>query len=152
MASSSLAQHLPSLFGPGRRAAWRLSLVRRGVTAAALLLALQLTLGAAAPPSSPAPEAGAPAGPTLSLPLTLPADHLSVGDEVGVYLPGRESPVVARSRFGGTTEALSGGYVARITLQDEDIGPLLRQMAPGEAGGGGFVLVGRAGRGAATPR
>ncbi|HCE61078.1 MAG TPA: hypothetical protein DER11_06855 [Janibacter terrae] len=144
MASSSLAQHLPSLFGPGRRAAWRLSLVRRGLAAAALLLALQLTLGAAAPPSSPTPEADAPSGPTLSLPLALPADHLSAGDEVGVYLPGRESPVVASTRFGGTSEAPSGGYVARITLRDQDVGPLLRQMAPDGAGGGGFVLVGRA--------
>ncbi|OAB86275.1 hypothetical protein AWH69_13035 [Janibacter melonis] len=44
-----LATQLPSLFGPGRRPAWRRRVARRLVAAAALCLALTLALGQQAP-------------------------------------------------------------------------------------------------------
>lgn len=141
MAASALAQHLPSLFGPSRRAAWRLSLARRALAALAILLALHLALGVLTPAESLAPSSSTPAGPELSLPLAMPADHLSPGDRVGVYLPGREEPVVASARFRGGDEDASGRSVARITLRDNDIGAILRQMGVDGPTQGGFVLV-----------
>ena len=71
----------------------------------------------------------------------MPADHLSPGDRVGVYLPGRAEPVVASARFRGGDEDASGRSVARITLRDNDIGAILRQMGVDGPTQGGFVLV-----------
>ena len=77
----------------------------------------------------------------VTLPLAMPADHLSPGDRVGVYLPGRAEPVVASARFRGGDEDASGRSVARITLRDNDIGAILRQMGVDGPTHGGFVLV-----------
>ena len=98
-------------------------------------------LGALAPAESLAPSSSTPTGPELSLPLAMPADHLSPGDRVGVYLPGRAEPVVASARFRGGDEDASGRSVARITLRDNDIGAILRQMGVDGTTHGGFVLV-----------
>ncbi|HIZ98886.1 MAG TPA: hypothetical protein H9805_09975 [Candidatus Janibacter merdipullorum] len=140
MATSRLAQHLPSLFGPSRRAAWRLSLVRRGLAAAALLLALHLTLGATRPAAVEAPSPPRDEGAAISLPLAAPADHLSPGDEVGVYLPGRSSPVVRDARVLGTPED-SSAPVVRLTFRQRDVEALLREMGPGRGADTGFVVV-----------
>lgn len=141
MAASPLAQHLPALFGPSRRAAWRLGVLRRALAALAILLAIQLALGALAPTERLAPSGSTPTGPELSLPLAMPADHLSPGDRVGVYLPGREEPVVRSARFRGGDEDAAGRSVARITLRDNDIGAILRQMGVDGQPQSGFVLV-----------
>ena len=77
----------------------------------------------------------------VTLPLAMPADHLSPGDRVGVYLPGREEPVVRSARFRGGDEDAAGRSVARITLRDNDIGAILRQMGVDGPTQGGFVLV-----------
>lgn len=151
MAASALAQHLPSLFGPSRRAAWRLSVARRALAALAILLALHLTLGAVRPPETAAPRSPAPSGPRLSLPLALPADHLSPGDRVGVYLPGRATPVATGARVVSTSESPSGQIVAEVTMRTADVGPILRDLGPEGAAQGGFVLVRTADRGATHP-
>lgn len=141
MASSRLAQQLPSLFGPSRRAAWRLSLVRRALAVAAILLALHLTLGAVRPPAAvPAPAAERP-GPELSLPLAVPADHLLPGDAVAIYLPGRGTPIATGARIAGTSQTPSGAPMARVTLRRADVDPVLRNMGAGGPAPGGFVLV-----------
>lgn len=146
MAASRLARHLPSLFGPSRRAAWRLSLVRRGLSAGALLLALHLALGTAHPPPERESGPSRPPGPTLTLPLAAPADHLSPGDRVGVYLPGRSDPVVRGARVVGTPEDPAGGDTVSLAVPAGEVGPVLREMGAGRgtgAGSGtGFVLVG----------
>ncbi|MDN5716829.1 MAG: hypothetical protein L0G89_06295 [Janibacter sp.] len=141
MASSRLAKQFPSLFGPSRRAAWRLSLVRRALAVVAILLALHLTLGAVRPPAAAPAPATERAGPELSLPLAMPADHLLPGDTVAVYLPGRGSPVATGARISGTSQTPSGTTVARVTLRRTDVEPILRQMGDAGAGQGGFVLV-----------
>lgn len=141
MASSRLAQQFPSLFGPSRRAAWRLSLTRRALTVTAILLALHLSVGAARPPeAAPAPTTQR-AGPELSLPLALPADHLTPGDTVAVYLPGRGSPIATDAHVSGTSQTPSGGTVARIVLRRADVEPILRHMGTNDLSQGGFVLV-----------
>ncbi|MFX4287019.1 hypothetical protein ACQBJO_02470 [Janibacter sp. G349] len=145
MAASPLAQHLPALFGPSRRAAWRLGVLRRALAALAILLAIQLALDALRPSDGATTSPRSPSGPELSLPLAMPADHLSPGDRVGVYLPGREEPVVRSARFGGTSESTSGQTVARITLSDNEIGRILRHMGVDGPTQGGFVLVGEGG-------
>lgn len=142
MASSRLAQHLPSLFGPSRRATWRLSLARRALAATAILLALHLTAGVAGSAPAAAPKAAEHTGPQLSIPLVLPVDHLAPGDSVGVYLPGQAEPIATDAHFVGTTEATSGRAVARITLRRNQIGRILREMGADRAAEGGFVLVG----------
>lgn len=143
MLSSRLAQHLPSLFGPSRRAAWRLSLARRGLSAGAILLALHLTLGATAPeaaePRTPPRETGA----ALSLPLASPADHLSAGDDVAVYLPGRPDPLVRGAQVLKAPAASDTTPVVRVTVEPSEVGPLLREMAPDRGLGTGFVVVRR---------
>lgn len=141
MATSRLAQHLPSLFGPSRRAAWRLSLARRGLAASALLLALHLTLGATRPAAVEAPAAPEDAGAALSLPLAAPADHLASGDEVGVYVPGDADPLVRGARVLTVPGEARDTPVVRITLERDEIGPILRQMGPEHGGGTGFVVV-----------
>lgn len=141
MASSRLAQQLPSLFGPSRRAAWRLSLVRRALAVVAILLALHLTLGAVRPPAAAPAPAAERAGPELSLPLAVPADHLLPGDAVAVYLPGRGTPIATGARIAGTSQTPSGAAMARVILRRSDVEPILRQMGAGGAAQGGFVLV-----------
>lgn len=141
MASSRLAQQLPSLFGPSRRAAWRLSLVRRALAVVAILLALHLTLGAVRPPAAAPAPAAERAGPELSLPLAVPADHLLPGDAVAVYLPGRGTPIATGARIAGTSQAPSGAAMARVILRRSDVEPILRHMGAGGAAQGGFVLV-----------
>ena len=141
MSPSRLAQLFPSVLGPSRRAAWRLSLLRRGLAVGAILLALHLTAGAVRPPSPPAAPTAEREGPELSLPLALPADHLAAGDAVSVYVPGRESPVATGARVSGTSQTPSGLAVARITLRRSDIGPVLRHLGPDGSTSGGFVLV-----------
>ncbi|MGO1166663.1 MAG: hypothetical protein ACTMHL_08600 [Janibacter sp.] len=141
MATSRLAQHLPSLFGPSRRAAWRLSLVRRGLSACALLLALHLTLGATRPAAVEAPSAPRDKGAALTLPLAAPADHLSPGDEVGVYLPGDADPLVRGATVLSVPAETEDTAVVRLTLQQDQIGPILREMGPEHGLGTGFVLV-----------
>lgn len=151
MATSRLAAHLPSLFGPSRRAAWRLSLVRRALAAGAILLALHLTLGAASPapvasadPTSGSADPTGGSGPALTLALAAPADHLEAGDEVGVYLPGDSDPVIAGARVLSVPTATTGRPTVRITLPDGDVGRLVAAMGgPGGAGAGGqgFVVV-----------
>ena len=44
-----LAQHLPSLFGPGRRPAWRRTVARRLLALACIALALSTVLGEIGP-------------------------------------------------------------------------------------------------------
>lgn len=141
MLSSRLAQHLPSLFGPSRRAAWRLSLARRILSAGAILLALHLTLGAMTPPADETQEAPRETGPALALPLAAPADHLAPGDEVGVYLPGRADPLVRRARVLDAPDAGDTAPVVRVTVERRSVGPLLREMAPDQGLGTGFVVV-----------
>lgn len=141
MATSRLAQHLPSLFGPSRRAAWRLSLARRGLSACALLLALHLTLGATRPAvveEAPSPRGE---GAALALPLAAPADHLSPGDEVGIYLPGRADPLVRRAQVLAVSDGTGDTPVVRITLDEDQVGPILREMGPDRGLGSGFVVV-----------
>lgn len=143
MATSRLATHLPALFGPSRRAAWRLSLVRRCLAAAALLLALHLALGAtgrATGASSAPPDR---AGPALTLPLAAPADHLRVGDAVGIYLPGQDAPVVADARVLAVPDPAGAGETVRVSLPPSDVGSLVRQMSSEVGGGTGFVVVRR---------
>ena len=141
MPSSRLAQLFPSVLGPSRRAAWRLSLLRRGLAVGAILLALHLTAGAVRPPSPPPAPTTERTGPELSLPLALPADHLAAGDAVSVYVPGRESPVARGARLMGTSQTPSGLPVASITLRAQDVGSILRQMGAAGAAPEGFVLV-----------
>lgn len=141
MTSSRRATLLPSIFGPSRRAAWRLSVLRRGLSAAAILLALQLTLGATS--VTPAPSArDRPSGAAITLPLAVPADHISPGDEVAVYLPGRTDPVVASATALGGPASSSDPTTVRITVPREQLGPLLLAMTPERGGGTGFVIVG----------
>ena len=141
MAPSRLAQHLPSLFGPSRRAAWRLSLVRRGLSAGALLLALHLTLGMTRPDPAEEPPAPPDDGAALSLPLAAPAGHLAPGDEVGVYLPGRTDPVVDDARVLAVPDESGDAPVVRLTLREGDVGEILREMGPEQGLGTGFVIV-----------
>ncbi|WP_435202328.1 hypothetical protein [Janibacter sp. GS2] len=141
MATSRLAQHLPSLFGPSRRAAWRLSLVRRGLSACALLLALHLTLGATRPAVVERPPPPRDEGAALALPLAAPAGHLSPGDEVGIYLPGRAEPLVRRAQVLGVSSETGDTPVVRLTLDEEQVGEILREMAPERGLGNGFVVV-----------
>lgn len=140
MATSRLAQHLPSLFGPSRRAAWRLSLVRRGLAAGALLLALHLTLGATRPAAVEAPTSPRDEGAAISLPLAAPADHLSPGDEVGVYLPGRSEPVVRGATVLGLPEEAEAPVV-RLTFRERDVATVVREMGEERGLGTGFVIV-----------
>lgn len=140
MAPSRLAQHLPSLFGPSRRAAWRLSLVRRALAAAALLLALQLGLAAARPAASETPAPPRDEGAAISLPLAAPADHLSPGDEVTVHVPGRAEAVVRDATVLGAPQE-ADAPVLRITLPPEQIAPLIREMGPERGLSSGFVVV-----------
>ncbi|WP_338750194.1 hypothetical protein [Janibacter alittae] len=148
MATSRLAAHLPSLFGPSRRAAWRLSLVRRGLAAGALLLALQLTLGVTRPPEM-SDEPSAPAGSALSVPLATPADHLAPGDAVGVYLPGRAEPVVTGATVLALPATSGAPPTVRISLPARDVGTLVQQMTSEVGGRTGFIVV-RAGAGKDT--
>lgn len=141
MATSRLAQHLPSLFGPSRRAAWRLSLARRLLAVSAILLALQLVLGATGGESTEPVTDPVGDGPQLTLPLALPGDHLATGDEVDVYLAGRATPLATGARVTGTSEGASGQSVARVVLQPDEIRTILRSMGPGGASEGGFVVV-----------
>lgn len=141
MASSRLAQHLPSLFGPSRRAAWRLSLVRRALSVAAILLALHVTLGAARPAAVEAPTAPRETSPTLALPLAAPGDHLSPGDEVAVYLPGRADPLVRGARVLDAPTAGDAAPVVRVTVERRSVGPILREMGPDQGLSSGFVVV-----------
>lgn len=140
MATSRLAAHLPSLFGPSRRAAWRLSLVRRGLAAGALLLALHLTLGAVRPPAAPTGQ-GSATGPAVTLPLAAPADHLDPGDAVGVYLPGRADPVVTGATVLSTPASSGAVPTVRVALPTRDVGDLVQQMTPEAGGRSGFVVV-----------
>lgn len=140
--ASRLAQQLPSLFGPSRRAAWRLSLIRRLLAAGALLLALHLGLGSVRPAPEEAPAAKRPSGPALSLPLALPADHLSPGDAVGVYLPGRTEPVLTGARVLSLPDSQDRPAVVRVSVGTRDVGPLLKEIGPERAGEEGFVVVG----------
>lgn len=140
MASSRLATHLPSLFGPSRRAAWRLSLVRRALAAAALLLAGHLALGATDRATPPA-DAAAASGPALTLPLAAPADHLRPGDGVGIYLPGRADPIVTHAHVLAVPTTRTGPPTVRLTLGAQDVGELVEQMASRGAGHPGFVVV-----------
>lgn len=106
----------------------------------AILLALHLSVGVTRPPQA-APPPTQRAGPELSLPLALPADHLAPGDTVAVYLPGRGSPIATGARISGTSQAPSGGAMARITLRRADVDPILRAMGSSGPSPGGFVLV-----------
>src|SRR5699024_12651010 len=125
MAPSRLSQHLPSLFGPSRRAAWRLSLVRRGLSAGALLLALHLTLGMTRPDPAEEPPAPPDDGAALSLPLAAPAGHLAPGDEVGVYLPGRTAPVADAARVLAAPAEPRDAPVVGLPLGDGEVGAAL---------------------------
>ncbi|NYF97813.1 hypothetical protein [Janibacter cremeus] len=140
MATSRLAAHLPSLFGTSRRAVWRLSLVRRSLAAVALLLALQLTLGAARPPETSREPATA-SGPALTLPLAAPAGHLEPGDAAEVYLPGRADPVVTGARVLATPVTSGAVPTVEVTLAARDVGQLVQQMAADVGGRTGFVVV-----------
>lgn len=141
MATSRLAEHLPSLFGPSRRAAWRLSVARRILAALALLLALHLAAGSRAPaPASPSPEGGC--GPTLTVPVAAPVDHLGPGDPVGVYVPGESDPVADATVLTATSEAAPAtAPVVEVCLAEEDVGHLVRRMGTDGQSGAGFVLV-----------
>lgn len=141
MATSRLAAHLPSLFGPSRRATWRLSILRRGLAAGALLLALHLTLGAARPATGAAPSSSTATGPALTLPLAAPADHLDPGDAVGIYLPGQADPVVTGARVLATPQASAAQAAVRVALQSRDVGPLVQQMTRDDGRDTGFVVV-----------
>lgn len=141
--ATALAQHLPSLFGPSRRAAWRLSLARRGLAVTAILVALHLVASAAGPPPATAPTLPVRSGPELSVPLALPVDGLVAGERVSLYVPGESTPVATGARVSSTSEAPSGALVARITVRDREIGPILRNMASADGSGSGFVLVAR---------
>ncbi len=77
----------------------------------------------------------------ISLPLASPADHLSPGDEVGVYLPGRADPLVRGAQVLDAPAAGDTAPVVRITVKRAAIGPLLREMAPEHGLGTGFVVV-----------
>lgn len=116
-------------------------MLRRGLSVLALLLALQLTLGATRPAPTGAPTAPSHDGAAVTLPLAAPADHLTTGDEVGVYLPGRADPVLTGATVLRAPSSTSGTPVVRITLRRDDVGQLLREMAPERGGGTGFVLV-----------
>lgn len=141
MVSSRLAQHLPSLFGPSRRATWRLALTRRALSAGAILLALHVTLGAARPAEVEAPEPPRETGAALSLPLAAPADHLAPGDEVGIYLPGRADPLVRGAQVLDAPGAADTAPVVRVTVDRRKVGPILREMGPDPGLGTGFVVV-----------
>ncbi len=140
MASSRLAQHLPSLFGPSRRAAWRLSVVRRALSATAILLALHVGLEAVRPTASGAPAPPRDEGTAISLPLAAPADHLAAGDAVSVYLPGRTEPLVREATVLGVPGE-ADSPVVRITLPASRVPPVLREMGPDRGLSTGFVLV-----------
>lgn len=140
MATSRLAAHLPSLFGPSRRAAWRLSLVRRGLAAGALLLALHLAVGVARPPSA-SPEQRSASGPVVTLPLAAPAGHLDPGDAVGVYLPGRARPVVTGATILATPASSGAAPTVRVSVPADGVGELVQQMTPEAGGRSGFVVV-----------
>lgn len=142
MAPSRLAHHFPALFGPSRRAAWRLSVARRALAAVALLLALHVATTSSRGPLTPAPTHSQPPGPALSLPLALPADHLVPGEEVAVYLPGTGEPLVTGARFGGSAESMSGSDVARITLRGNEVAEILENLRNSAGEPVGFVLVG----------
>ncbi|WEV77808.1 hypothetical protein O9K63_14625 [Janibacter cremeus] len=140
MATSRLAAHLPSLFGPSRRAAWRLSLVRRGLAAGALLLALHLAVGAARPPSaSPGPRSVS--GPAVTLSLAAPAGHLDPGDTVGVYLPGRARPVVTGATILAASTSAGAAPTVRVAVPADHLGELVQEMTPETGGRSGFVVV-----------
>ena len=142
MAGSRLAQHLPSLFGPSRRAAWRLSVVRRLLALAALLFAVQLAVGATAPPDEAAPSTPT-TGATVALPLASAVD-LPTGSTVTVYAAGRASPVARRATLveagdPGTT----GSPRAQVSVPEEQVGPIVQEL--GATPRVSFVLVGHPG-------
>ena len=64
-------------------------------------------------------------------------DFKPAGLPVGAFV----TAVVASARFRGGDEDASGRSVARITLRDNDIGAILRQMGVDGPTQGGFVLV-----------
>ena len=142
MAPSRLAHHFPALFGPSRRAAWRLCALRRALAAVALLLALHVATSSVRGPHTPAPSHTQHVGPAVSLPLALPADHLAPGEKVAVYLPGTREPLVTGARFAGSSESMSGSDVARITLRENDVGKILENLRNSTGEPVGFVLVG----------
>lgn len=140
MATSRLAVHLPSLFGPSRRAAWRLSLVRRGLAAGALLLALHLTIGATRPPVA-SPQSRSVAGPVVNLPLAAPASRLDPGDSVAVYLPGRARPLVTGATVLAIPTSSAAVPTVGVSVAAEDVGRLVEQMSSEAGGRVGFVIV-----------
>ncbi|WP_277454268.1 hypothetical protein [Janibacter sp. DB-40] len=140
MATSRLAAHLPSLFGPSRRAAWRLSLVRRGLAAGAILLALHLTLGSARSPAA-SPQARTASGPVVTLPLAAPAGRLDPGDAVAVYLPGQARPVVTGATVMATPTSSGAVPTVGVSVAATDVGELVQQMTPEAGGRSGFVVV-----------
>lgn len=143
MAGSRLAQHLPSLFGPSRRAAWRLSVVRRLLALAALLLAVRLAVGATTPPdeatTSPTPTKGA----TVVLPLASAVD-LPAGSRVTVYAAGRARPVADRARLVETAApGTTGQPRAQVSVPEGQVGAIVQEL--GASPRVDFVLVGRPG-------
>lgn len=80
-------------------------------------------------------------GPTLTLPLAAPADHLDPGDAVGVYLPGRSDPVVTGATVLATPTTSGALPTVRLTLRQRDVGQLVQQMTPEGGGRTGFVVV-----------
>lgn len=134
MIGSRLAQHLPSLFGPSRRAAWRLSVLRRALAAAALLLAIDLAVGAARPseatrPSTPStPVSGA----TVVLPLATSADHVAPGSEVSVYAAGRGRPLTTKATLVEPVGGVDGRPRARVAVRPEDVGEIVQQLGAGQ--------------------
>lgn len=141
MAGSRLAQYLPSLFGPSRRAAWRLSVVRRLVALAALLLAVQLAVGATAPPDETAPSTPTK-GATIALPLASAVD-LPTGSRVTVYAAGRAGPVARRATLVATEPGTTGSPRAQVSVPEEQVGPIVQEL--GATPPVNFVLVGRPG-------
>ncbi len=115
--------------------------MRRGLAAGARLLALHLPLTTARAESVRALPPTTPAGATLTLPLAAPGDHLAAGDEVSVHLPGQEDPLVTGATVLGAATHASGGSVVRITIDEAELGPVLRELAPERGGSTGFVVV-----------
>lgn len=138
--ASRLAQHLPSLFGPSRRAAWRLSVVRRALAGAAVLLAVQLAVGAVRPaPSASSSHRPMPKGAVLALPLTAPADHLRDGARVEIYASGQAVPVARGATVVGSSGGDGGQARATVAVAEDDVGRVVQEL--GAAPPATFVLV-----------
>ena len=84
-------------------------LARRLLAVSAILLALQLVLGATGGESTEPVTDPVGDGPQLTLPLALPGDHLATGDEVDVYLAGRATPLATGARVTETSPTTSPG-------------------------------------------